>query len=69
MEVQIQDHPNLVRDTHSKAILNTDSNKLKSYEAQRRQMEAAKDTVKQISEMKEELAMIKQILMELVNKQ
>ena len=51
--VAIKDHDKLVRDTHSKAVLNTDRNALNEYIMKR---ELAKKEIHEKSETKERLA-------------
>lgn len=67
--VAIKDHDKLVRDTHSKAVLNTDRNGLNEYMMKR---ELAKKEKNEKSETKERLAKlesdmqdIKQLLIEI----
>jgi hypothetical protein len=64
--VKVKDNENLVRDSYSKAILNTDSSAL---ERHKRKVEAAKKEKLQqdrINNLEQELAHIKELLQKLI---
>ena len=67
--VQIKDNSSLVRDTHSKAILNTDKNALDEYlmkrEIAKKQNEDKEETKMKLKKLEEDMQEIKSILMEI----
>jgi hypothetical protein len=67
--VQIKDNQNLVRDTHSKAILNTDKNALNDYlikrEIAKKQNEEKEETKMRLIKLEEDMNEIKVLLMEI----
>lgn len=70
--VKVDGHENLVRDTDSKAIINTDRNayevaKRRADEAQR-QRDVMRETAREINTLKSEMHEIKHLLQELVKK-
>ena len=70
--VKVDGHENLVRDTDSKAIINTDRNayevaKRRADEAQR-QRDVIRETAREINTLKSEMHEIKHLLQELVKK-
>lgn len=66
MYLKVKGNEELVRDTSSSAILNTDNEALKAYKA-RRQREAAIDmVVKEHAEIKSDIQEIKNLLRELL---
>lgn len=66
--IPIKDHPTLVRDPNSKAILNTDMSKLTAYENQKRRMDLATRAIEEVTELRNEINQIKQLLIEIINK-
>jgi hypothetical protein len=66
--VQIKDNTSLVRDTHSKAVLNTDRNALDEYLMKRdiakKQNEEKEETKMRLIQLEQDMAEIKSILME-----
>lgn len=65
MKLKVQDHENLVKDTVTKAVLNTDLTSLQAYRAQR-DKQRQKD--REIEHLKEDVREIKDILQLLVEK-
>ena len=68
--VKVDGHENLVRDTDSKAIINTDRNayevaKRRADEAQR-QRDVMRETAREINTLKSEMHEIKHLLQDLV---
>jgi hypothetical protein len=66
--VQIKNNQNLVRDTHSKAVLSTDKKALNDYlmkrEIAKKQNEEKEETKMRLIQLEKEMAEIKSILME-----
>lgn len=70
--LKVEGHDNLVRDTSSKAIINTNRNayevaKRRAEEAQR-QRDVMRETAREINTLKSEMHEIKHLLQELVKK-
>ena len=70
--LKVEGHDNLVRDTTSKAIINTNKNayevaKRRAEEAQR-QRDVMRETAREINTLKSEMHEIKHLLQELVKK-
>jgi hypothetical protein len=67
--VQIKDNDNLVRDTHSKAVLSTDKNGLQEYlmkrEIAKKQQEEKEETKMRLVKLEEDMNQIKVLLMEI----
>jgi len=67
--VQIADNKNLVRDTHSKAILNNDRNGLNEYlmkkELAKKQQEEKEETKLRLIKLEEDMNVIKSLLLEI----
>lgn len=67
--VQIKDHKNLVRDTHSKAVLNTDRNGLNEYlmkrEIVKKEQEEKSETKMRLAKLEEDMNEIKNLLKEI----
>ena len=70
--VKVKDHPNLARDTNSRAVVNTN---LAAYEAAVKRSRAAqqqkdelRDAVRDINNLKCEMHEIKSLLLQLVDK-
>ena len=69
---QVEEERDLIRDMHSKAIINTDRNayevaKRRADEAQR-QRDVMRETAREINTLKSEMHEIKHLLQELVKK-
>jgi hypothetical protein len=69
MFAKVKDHNNLVRDMHSKAVLNTDKDGLRSYLEQRdlakKEMFEKTETKQRLAKIEEEMAEIKYLLREI----
>jgi len=69
--VHIKDQKNLVRDVHSKAVLNTDKSALNEYymkkEIAKKQSKEQLETKTKLAELEKEMKEIKQILIEIAN--
>lgn len=70
--IKVEGYDNLVRDTNSKAIINTNKNayevaKRRAEEAQR-QRDVMRETAREINTLKSEMHEIKHLLQELVKK-
>ena len=63
--VKVKDHPSLVRDEHSKAIINTDST---GYSKYKQQSQLINDQREKISNIELELKEIKKLVSSLINK-
>ena len=66
MKVKVDGHPNLVRDTRSQAIINTDSDAYARYMARKQKQAQQDDEVRQVirdvNELKTELREIKDLI-------
>jgi t-SNARE complex subunit (syntaxin) len=69
MFAKVKDHNNLVRDMHSKAVLNTDKDGLKNYLEQRdlakKELFEKTETKQRLAKIEEEMAEIKYLLREI----
>ncbi len=67
--VAIKDHQKLVRDTHSKAVLNTDKNALHEYYAKRdmikKEQEEKSETKMRLAKLESDMQDIKDLLIEI----
>ena len=67
--VAIKDHAKLVRDTHSKAVLNTDRNGLNEYKMKRelakQEMEEKSETKMRLAQLENDMQDIKKLLTEI----
>ena len=73
--IKVKDHPNLIRDSNSNAILNTDHNALNKYREEREYLLKVKATVDDTQRLKQDMAEtkkdindIKQMLLQLMEK-
>jgi len=68
--LKVKGHSNLVRDTESHAIINTNRNTyelyMKKQMQRRRQQDELRDTVREINNLKNEMYEIKQLLKKVV---
>jgi len=71
-KVQVKDFGDLVRDTKSKAIINTNRSEFHLYmsrmKAREKQSDEIRDAVKEINNLKQELFEIKKLLMKIGEK-
>jgi hypothetical protein len=67
--VRIKDHPTLVRDIHSKAILNTDRNALEEYQARveyaRKQQTEKHETQMRLQKLEDNMNEIRSLLLDI----
>lgn len=66
--IKVKDHPGLVRDKRSTAILNTDQEELAKYRSERDQKMKLQQTVNDVAELKNDMAEIKNLLQQLLKK-
>ena len=70
--LKVEGHNNLVRESDSKAIINTDKNSYRQYmktmEQKRKQKDQLRDAVREINTLKCEMHEIKSLLLKLVDK-
>ena len=71
--LKVEGHNNLVRESDSKAIINTDKNAyhqyMKTMEQKRKQKDQLRDAVREINTLKCEMHEIKSLLLQLVDKE
>jgi len=71
MKVKVEGHANLVRDTRSQAIINTDSGAYARYMArkakQQNKDDEIRDVIRDVNGLKNEIREIKDLLIELKN--
>ncbi|MEK9695388.1 MAG: hypothetical protein VW270_06455 [Candidatus Poseidoniales archaeon] len=65
-EAKVQNAPHLVREEHTRAILNTDNGSLVAYKAARMKRQSIDDAIADINNVKEELIEIKLMIAQLV---
>jgi len=65
-DVKVKDDFYLVREEHTRAILNTDSSSLVSYKSARMKRQSIDEAIEDINNVKEELIEIKLMLAQLV---
>lgn len=68
MRLKIETNTQLEKDSVSKAVLNTDKGALDAYKKQRNLLRKATSSVDEINSLKEEVAEIKSLLIQLINK-
>jgi len=66
--LKVKDHPDLVRDTKSKAILNTDVHSLNKYKEEREFKMKLHKIVDENQQMKSEISEIKNLLLKVLEK-
>jgi len=66
--LKVKDHPDLVRDTKSKAILNTDVHSLNKYKEEREFKMKLHKIVEENQQMKSEISEIKNLLLKVLEK-
>jgi len=71
MKVKVDGHPNLVRDTRSQAIINTDSSAYARYMARKvktaKKDDEIREVIRDVNGLKNEIREIKDLLIELKN--
>jgi len=70
--LKVKGHENLVRDTYSKAILNTDRKALEEYRRQReiirKEIEEKKEMIDRVANLENNMQEIKSLLLELAQR-
>lgn len=64
---KVKDQPHLVRDMHSKAILNTDIASLNEYKEKKKTKTQLEEVSNEINNIKEEFLEVKQLLKQLLD--
>lgn len=64
--IKVENEPDLVRDTKSNAVLNTDNRALQAYKKQKKLLNSVGDTSERMDNMEQRLINIENILLELV---
>jgi hypothetical protein len=71
MYAKVKEHENLIRDMHSKAILNTDKEGLQKYlrmrDVAKKQQEEQNETKNRLTKIEQDMSEIKNLLHNLVN--
>lgn len=65
MKLKVEDHDNLVKDTYTNAVINTDSVAL---DRARRRKEAAARKTNEVQQLKQDVAEIKSLLQQLLDR-
>jgi hypothetical protein len=68
-DIKIEDHEKLVRESTSKAILNTDIDSLTQYRRQRNTLKSNLEMGKKITQLEEDVSIIKDLLLKLLEGQ
>ena len=66
--IKVKDHKNLVRDSHSRAIINTDKNGYMAYLKKKQKAERLEHVESKVYDMQNDIKDIKQMLQQLVSK-
>lgn len=66
--LKVIDNENLIRDTHSKAILNIDKNAFEAHKEKKKLFRQLLDKNKEVDELKQEVKEIKDLLSAIANK-
>lgn len=66
--IKVKDHPGLVRDKRSTAILNTSKEDLNKYRIEREEKMKLQQTVEDVAELKNDMKEIKDLLQQLLKK-
>ena len=66
--IKVKDHPNLVRDTISNAILNVDNDALNKYKQERDRLLKLNRVVEEHEQIKNDISDIKNMLIKLMEK-
>lgn len=67
MKLKVEEYSQFVKDTESKAIINTDVNALNVYKMQRKKAMRSVELEKEVSQLKEDISEIKNLLSQLIN--
>jgi septal ring factor EnvC (AmiA/AmiB activator) len=65
--LKIKDHPDLVKDEKTKAILNTNEDALEAYKKRREQQRSVQNMCEEIDEIKNDINDIKVLLKQFIN--
>lgn len=65
--LQVEDRPELVKDTTTKAVLNTDTTALEAYRRRREAQRDVRNMCEEIDDIKNDIADIKSLLKEIIN--
>ena len=65
--LQVEDRPELVKDTTTKAVLNTDTTALDAYRRRREAQREVRNMSDEIDDIKNDIAVIKSLLTEIIN--
>lgn len=65
---RVKDYPNLVRDKRNKAILNTSTDELNKYHAERDSKFKLNKAIEEVDNLKQDVHEIKQLLNQLISK-
>jgi hypothetical protein len=72
MYLKVTDHENLVRDTHSRALLNTDRTELEAYYAERdiklKELQEKQALESKVNKLEQDMSDIKNLLQQLVTR-
>lgn len=68
MHIKVQDHPGLVRDSKSKAIINVDSDAYKEYQNKKLLQNKVINITDEINEMKQSMDEIKGLLSQILQR-
>ena len=68
MYLKVTDEPNLVRDTKSNAILNVSNEALNKYKQEREKFLQMQQVINEHESLKQDIAEIKQILLQLMDR-
>jgi hypothetical protein len=63
--IKVKDHPNLVRDKNTKAVLTIDNSSLNKYKKERQKLMKINNSLNEIDDIKGELSDIREMLTEL----
>ena len=66
--IKVKDHKNLVRDSHSRAIINTDKTGYMAYLKKKQKAEGLEHVESKVYDMQNDIKDIKQMLQQLVSK-
>lgn len=68
MYVKVKDNPNLVRDTRSQAVLNSDVDGLAAYKKKREKQQQMESAANDINNMKQEINELKTLMQRILEK-
>lgn len=66
--LKVKDHPNLIRDPNSKAIINISQSELAEFQQKNNIQKKVKELTEQMHEMKNDFSEIKSLLQQLVSR-